>query len=56
MISKVLLLSLMISIIVIPTRLSKGEVRGGPRRIMSYYLFVCVAYYGALRFVVPRVL
>ncbi len=55
MTGKLLFLSLMIAIIVLPTRLSKGDVRKGPRRVVSLYLFACVAYYATLRFVIPRV-
>ncbi len=54
-IGKFLFLSMMISIVVIPTRLSKGDMRRGPRRAVFVYLIACVAYYGLLRVVIPRV-
>ena len=53
--SKLLFLSMVLSIIVIPTRLSKGDMRRGPRRAVFSYLIACVGYYIALRFVIPRV-
>jgi hypothetical protein len=54
-IGKLLFLSMMISIVVIPTRLSKGDMRRGPRRAVFVYLIACVTYYGLLRVVIPRV-
>ncbi len=55
MTGKFLFLSLMIAIVVLPTRLSKGRAAHGPRRAVSFYLIACVVYYGCLRFVIPRV-
>lgn len=54
-IGKFLFLSMLISIIVIPTRLSKGDMRSGPRRAVSVYLIACFTYYVLLRLVLPRV-
>jgi hypothetical protein len=54
-IGKLLFLSMMISIVVIPTRLSKGDMRKGPRRAVFVYLIASVTYYGLLRLVIPRV-
>jgi uncharacterized membrane protein len=55
LIGKFLFLSMIIAIIVLPTRLSKGDVRRGPRRAVFTYLIMCGFYYGALRVIIPRV-
>jgi hypothetical protein len=55
LIGKFMFLSMIIAIIVLPTRLSKGDVRRGPRRAVFAYLLMCVCYYGALRVIIPRV-
>jgi hypothetical protein len=55
LIGKFMYLSLIIAIIVLPTRLSKGEVRRGPRRAVFAYLIMCGVYYVSLRVVIPRV-
>jgi hypothetical protein len=55
LIGKFMFLSMIIAIIVLPTRLSKGDVRRGPRRAVFNYLIMCVLYYGALRVIIPRV-
>ena len=51
--SKVIFLSLIIAIVVIPTRLSKGAFSA--RRVVRAYLFAAVAYGLALLYVIPRV-
>lgn len=53
--SKLLFLSMVLAIIVIPTRLSKGDMRRGPRRAVFAYLIACIGYYLVLRFIIPRV-
>jgi hypothetical protein len=54
-IGKFLYLSMIIAIVVIPTRLSKGDVRKGPRRAVFAYLIVAFGFYFSLRFVLPRI-
>jgi hypothetical protein len=51
-VSKLLLLSLILSIVVIPTRLSKGSF--SPRRVVRAYVIAAVLYGLALLYVVPK--
>jgi hypothetical protein len=51
-VSKLLLLSLIISIVVIPTRLSKGSF--SPRRVVRAYVVAGLLYGFALLYIVPR--
>lgn len=51
--SKLLFLSLLIAIVVIPTRLSKGPFSA--RRVVRAYLIAAVAYGFALLYIIPRV-
>lgn len=48
-------LSMIIAIIFIPTRLSKGGFEKGPQRAVMAYLVYCGIYYGLLRVVLPRI-
>lgn len=50
--SKLLFLSLIIAIVVIPTRLSKGAFSA--RRIVRAYLLAAFGYGFALLYVIPR--
>ena len=50
--SKLVLLSLIISIVVIPTRLSKGSF--SPRRVVRAYVIAAGLYGLALLYIVPR--
>ncbi len=50
---KILFLSMILSIVIIPTRLSRSS--RGPQRSVYLYMVACVAYYLALRFVIPRI-
>ena len=52
-VSKLVFLSLIIAIVVIPTRLSKGAFSA--RRVVRAYLLAAVAYGFALLYVIPRV-
>jgi hypothetical protein len=52
-VSKLLLLSLIISIVVIPTRLSKGSF--SPRRVVRAYLVAAGLYGFALLYVIPKI-
>lgn len=52
-VSKLLFLSLIIAIVVIPTRLSKGAFSA--RRVVRAYFLAAVAYGFALLYVIPRV-
>jgi hypothetical protein len=49
---KLLFLSMIISTIVIPTRMSKSKA--GPQKAVYVYLIACFGYYFALRFIIPR--
>ncbi len=51
--SKLIFLSLIIAIVVIPTRLSKGAFSA--RRVVRTYLLAAVAYGFALLYVIPRI-
>ncbi len=51
-VSKLLFLSLIIAIVVIPTRLSKGAFSA--RRVVRAYLIAAVAYGVALLYVIPK--
>jgi hypothetical protein len=51
--SKLLLLSFIIGMVVIPTRLSKGT--RGPQHAVFLYLVLAAGYYFILRFVIARV-
>ena len=51
-VSKLVFLSLIIAIVVIPTRLSKGTFSA--RRVVRAYLFAAVAYGFALLYVIPK--
>lgn len=51
-VSKLVFLSLIIGIVVIPTRLSKGAFSA--KRVVRAYLFAAVAYGFALLYVMPR--
>lgn len=51
--SKLLFLSLIIAIVVIPTRLSKGSFSA--RRAVRAYVVAAVAYGFTLLYVIPRV-
>lgn len=51
--SKLLFLSLIIGIVVIPTRLSKGSFSA--RRAVRAYVVAAIAYGFALLYVIPRV-
>jgi hypothetical protein len=53
-IAKVLFLSLIIVMIVVPVRASRHDRVRGPQRAVFLYLISCGAYYFALRFVLPR--
>jgi hypothetical protein len=50
---KILYLSMILSIIIIPTRLSKSS--RGPQRPVYLYMVACCGYYVALRFIIPRI-
>jgi hypothetical protein len=52
-VKKILYLSMILSIIIIPTRLSKSS--RGPQRSVYLYIVACCGYYLALRFVIPRI-
>lgn len=49
-----LFLSLIIVMIVVPTRMAGHPDTRGPQRTVSFYLGFCAVYYLLLRFVVPR--
>jgi hypothetical protein len=51
-VSKLLFLSLIIAIVVIPTRMSKGGM--SPRPVVRAYLLAAVAYGIGLLYVIPR--
>ena len=51
--SKLLFLSLIIAIVVIPTRLSKGSFSA--RRTVRAYVFAAIAYGFALQYIIPKV-
>lgn len=50
---KILFLSMILSMIIIPTRMSKSS--RGPQRSVYLYMLACCGYYLALRFVIPRI-
>ena len=50
---KILFLSMILSMIIIPTRLSKSS--RGPQRSVYLYMVACCGYYLALRFIIPRI-
>jgi hypothetical protein len=51
-----LFLSLIMVMIVVPTRLAGRADSKGPQRTVSMYLLYCVVYYVLLRAVIPKVL
>ena len=54
--TNVLFLSLIMVMIVVPTRLAGRRDTRGPQRTVFLYLVYCVVYYGLLRVVIPKVL
>jgi hypothetical protein len=50
---KILFLSMILAMIIIPTRMSKNS--RGPQRSVYLYMVACCGYYVALRFVIPRI-
>jgi hypothetical protein len=52
-VAKLLFLSLIIGIVVIPTRLSKGTF--SPKRVVRAYVFAAIAYGFSLLYIMPRV-
>ena len=51
--AKLLFLSLIIGIVVIPTRLSKGSF--SPKRVVRVYVMAALAYGFSLLYIMPRV-
>lgn len=51
----ILFLSLIMVIIVVPTRLAGHSKAKGPQRTVFFYLTYCFVYYFLLRFVIGRV-
>ena len=50
---KILFLSMILAIIIIPTRLSRNS--RGPQRAVYIYMVFCACYYVGLRFILPRI-
>lgn len=53
-VSKIVYLSMVVAIVVVPTRLSKGDTTRGPKRPVTIFISGCFLYYVFLRFVVAR--
>lgn len=53
--SKLAYLSMMIAMVVIPVRMSRGSSRS-PSRAVSVYVLACLGYYFGLFFVIPRLI
>ena len=52
--AKLAYLSMMITMVVLPTRLGRIDESRGPRRTVSLYVVACFGYYFGLMFVIPR--
>ncbi len=50
---KILFLSMILAMVIIPTRMSKSS--RGPQRSVYLYMVACCGYYVALRFIIPRI-
>lgn len=53
--SKLAYLSMIITMVVLPTRLGRIDGSRGPRRTLSLYAVACFGYYVGLMFVIPRI-
>ena len=52
--AKLAYLSMIVTMVVLPTRLGRIDESRGPRRTVSLYIVACFGYYVALLFVIPR--
>ena len=52
--AKLAYLSMIITMVVLPTRLGRIDETRGPGRTVSLYVVACAGYYIGLRFVIPR--